>query len=101
MTPEYVGHDKLRHAIRGILIEQFVEDGASARRVAIEEVLAIQAPAPRRVVGDIAEQIELVGVQLAGDGRQLGKVIAVYSFACCRPLPGVLYSALASTTAIG
>ena len=49
----------------------------------------------------MAEQIELVGVQLAGDGRQLGKVIAAYSFACCMPLPGVLYSTLASTTAIG
>ena len=72
---QHVGKDELRRAVLGVLLQQLVEDRARLGAVAVEEVLcsllrqplgALAAGAQRRVEGEVAEQVERVGVRLLG-----------------------------------
>ena len=77
---EYVGQHELCVTIDRVLLQQVFQNLAGFRGVAAEEIRAgltqvlctLTAGAKRRVEGDVAEQVEGVGVRLLGG---LGKVI--------------------------
>ena len=71
---QHVGQQELGVAVLGVLVEQLFEDGARLGAVAAPEVLALAlecqrafaARAQRGVEGQVAEQVEGVGLGLAG-----------------------------------
>src|SRR6266508_2338169 len=82
--PQHVGQEELGVAVLGVLFQQLLEHLAGLRAVAIEEVLARLAKAlrplapgaQRSVEGQVAEEIEGIGLGLAGDLAELGEVDA-------------------------
>ena len=81
---EDVGEHELGVAVLGVFFQQLVQDGPGLGAVAVEEVLAsraqavgpLPAGAQRGVEGHVAEQVEGVGLGLAGGFGQLLEVDA-------------------------
>ena len=81
---QHVGDDELRRAVLGVLFQQFLQDVPGLGAVLVEEVLAFGAeplgpfpPGPQRgVEGQVAEQVERVGVRLLGGLGQFVEVDA-------------------------
>ncbi len=80
---QHVGQHELRGAVLGVLVEQFVEDLRGPRRrtaskksllLAAQPLGALAPGAQRRVEREVAEQVERVGVGLAG---RVGEVVEV------------------------
>ena len=84
---QHVGQDELGVAVLGVLFEEFVQDrrgprGRSGRRspccLAAQALGALAAGAQRGVEGEVAEQVEGVGLGLAGGLGQFVEVDAAF-----------------------